>query len=431
MPFTVWFVLGVAAAGATLFFALTHSALRLFSRHRLENVLRARDRLGDLARLYRYHEALIQTVRSLHVVALIGFTALALAWATDRFGPTALGWTVGTALAALVGVILGGIVPMAWAKYAAESVLVATLPVCQAIRVAFSPIQRLLGVLDRLVGRMAGASEEGRAGRRGDHIEEEIRSVLGEGEREGVLQEDQKDMIESVLGFRKTDASQVMTPRTDIVSIDVGASTEEARTLVAQSHHSRIPVTRGNIDTVVGILYAKDLLDRACGVGADDQLHVKDVMRPPLFVPETKKLHELLRGFQGDKVHMAIVLDEYGGTSGLVTIEDVVEEIVGEIVDEYEQAPPKTIRSVGERSFEVEARVRIGELNGELGLALPEGEDYETVGGYVLARLGHIPKAGEALEQGEVKITVLEADERRITRLRLDLAAHERKMSND
>jgi CBS domain containing-hemolysin-like protein len=419
LPFTVWFVLGVAAAGATLFFALTHSALRLFSRHRLENVLRARDRLGDLARLYRYHEALIQTVRSLHVVALIGLAALALAWATDRFGPTALGWIVGTALAALVGVILGGIVPMAWAKYAAESVLVATLPVCQAIRVVFSPIQRVLGVLDRLVGRMAGASEEGHAA---SHIEEEIRSVLSEGEREGVIQEDQKDMIESVLGFRKTDASQVMTPRTDIVSIDVGASTEEARALVARSNHSRIPVTRGNIDTVVGILYAKDLLNRACGVGADDQLHVKDVMRPPLFVPETKKLHELLRGFQGDKVHMAIVLDEYGGTSGLVTIEDVVEEIVGEIVDEYEQEPPKTIRSVGERSFEVEARVRIGELNGELGLALPEGEDYETIGGYVLARLGYIPKAGETLEQGNLRITVLEADERRIARVRLDLA---------
>jgi CBS domain containing-hemolysin-like protein len=428
LPFTVWFVLGVAAAGATLFFALTHSALRLFSRHRLENVLRARGRLGDLARLYRYHEALIQTVRSLHVVALIGFTALALGWATDRFGPTALGWTVGTALAALVGVILGGIVPMAWAKYAAESVLVATLPVCQAIRVAFSPVQRVLGVLDRLVGRMAGASEEGHAA---SHIEEEIRSVLSEGEREGALQEDQKDMIESVLGFPKTDASQVMTPRTDIVSIDVGASAEEARALIARSNYSRIPVTRGNIDTVVGILYAKDLLERACGVGADEQLHVEDVMRPPLFVPETKKLHELLRGFQGDKVHMAIVLDEYGGTSGLVTIEDVVEEIVGEIVDEYEQEPAKTIRSVGERSFEVEARVRIGELNGELGLALPEGEDYETVGGYVLARLGYIPKAGETLEQGDLRITVIEADERRITRLRLDLAAHERKMPND
>jgi len=428
LPFYVWFALGIAAAGATLFFALAHSALRLFSRARLEDLLRRRKRLEDLARLYRHHEDLIQMARALHIVSLVALTLLALLWATDRFGSAVLGWTVGTALAALVGVAVGGVVPMAWAKYAAESVLMVTLPACQACRVAFSPIQRVLRLLDRLVGRMAGAQVEGHAA---SHIEEEIRSVLSEGEREGVLEEDQKDMIESVLRFRKADASQIMTPRTDIVHIDVGASAEEARALVAQSHHSRIPVTRGNIDTVVGILYAKDLLDRACGVGAEEHLQVKDVMRPPLFVPETKKLHELLREFQGDQVHMAIVLDEYGGTSGLVTIEDVVEEIVGEIIDEYEQAPPRAVRRLGERSYEVEARVRIGDLNGELGLALPEGADYQTLGGFVLARLGYIPKAGEALAQDNLKITVVEADERRITRVRLDLTASEQKTSND
>ena len=420
MPFYVWFALGIAAAGATLFFALAHSALRLFSRARLEDLLRRRKRLEDLARLYRHHEDLIQMARALHIVSLVALALLAMLWATDRFGSAVLGWTVGTALAALVGVAVGGVVPMAWAKYAAENVLMVTLPACQACRVAFSPIQRVLRLLDRLVGRMAGAQVEGHAA---SHIEEEIRSVLSEGEREGVLEEDQKDMIESVLRFRKADASQIMTPRTDIVHIDVGASAEEARALVAQSHHSRIPVTRGNIDTVVGILYAKDLLDRACGVGAEEHLQVKDVMRPPLFVPETKKLHELLREFQGDQVHMAIVLDEYGGTSGLVTIEDVVEEIVGEIIDEYEQAPPRAVRRLGERSYEVEARVRIGDLNGELGLALPEGADYETLGGFVLARLGYIPKAGEALAQDNLKITVVEADERRIARVRLDLTA--------
>ena len=127
-------------------------------------------------------------------------------------------------------------------------------------------------------------------------------------------------------------------------------------------------------------------------------------------MPETKKLDELLPEFQGDKVHMAVVLDEYGGTAGLVTIEDVVEEIVGEIVDEYEQAPPQPIRRLEGRAFEVEARVRISELNDELGLTLPESEDYETIGGLVLSRLGYIPKAGEALQEPGLKITVLEAE---------------------
>ena len=420
MPFYLWFALGAACAGTTLFFALTHSALRLFSRARLETTLRERRRLGDLERLYRHHEDLVQMARSLHILGLIALTVVATLWSTGRFGFGAMGWAIGVALAAGVGVLFGGAIPMAWAKYAAEGVLSATLPVCQVCRAAFAPAQLVLRVFDRLVRRLAGVSDESRAV---SHIEEEIRSVVGEGEREGILQQDQKDMIESVIKFRKADASQIMTPRTDIVSIDVGATTQEARALVARTYHSRIPVTRGNIDTVVGILYAKDLLDLESGEGAARQLLVKDVMRPPQFVPETKKLHELLREFQSDKVHMAIVLDEYGGTAGLVTIEDVVEEIVGEIVDEYEQEPPKPIRGLGEHAYEVEARVRIGDLNGELSLRLPEGEDYETIGGFVLSRLGYIPKTGEALQYDNLRITVLEADERRIIRLRIELAA--------
>ena len=420
MPFYVWLVLGVVSAGATLFFALTHSALRLFSRARLDAHLRRHGRLGDLERLYRHHEDLVQMARSLHILSLIAFAVLAMLWSTGRFGFGVTGWAVGAAVAAVVGVIFGSAVPMAWAKYAAEGVLASTLPVCQACRRAFAPFQCLLRFLDGVVRRLAGVSDESRGG---SHIEEEIRSVVGEGEREGVLEEYQKDMIESVIRFRESDASQIMTPRTDIVSLDVGATAEEARALIARTNYSRIPVTRGNIDTVVGILYAKDLLDLACGEGAERQLPVKAVMRPPQFVPETKKLHELLREFQGDKVHMAIVLDEYGGTAGLVTIEDVIEEIVGEIVDEYEQEPAKPIRTVGDRAYEVEARVRIGDLNAELGLGLPEGEDYETIGGFVLSRLGYIPKTGEALPYDNLRITIMEADERHIARVRIDVAA--------
>ncbi|KPJ75325.1 MAG: hypothetical protein AMS14_03775, partial [Planctomycetes bacterium DG_20] len=253
-------------------------------------------------------------------------------------------------------------------------------------------------------------------------IEEEIVSVADEGEREGAIEEGQVDMIENVLKLRRADASQIMTPRTDIVSLDARQSVEAARRLIAQSGYSRIPATRGNLDTIVGILYAKDLLDRAADEEAG-HLTVEDVMRTALFVPETKPLDELLREFQANKVHMAVVLDEYGGTSGLVTIEDVVEEIVGEIVDEHEPEPPRAIRRVAERTFEVEARVRIDELNDALNVDLPEDDDYETVGGFVLSRLGYIPEAGESLEHNGLRITVLEAEVRRIRRLKIDLAA--------
>jgi len=316
-------------------------------------------------------------------------------------------------------VIAAGVVPLAWATYAAESILATVLPACHLCRTVLAPLLPVCRVVDGLVRRLAGVPKDAPSG---SDIEEEIVSVADEGEREGAIEEDQVDMIENVLKFRRADASQIMTPRTDIVSLGAHESVEAARRLIAGSGFSRIPAIRGNLDTIVGILYAKDLLDRTDDEGAK-RLAVEDVMRPALFVPETKPVDELLREFKVNKVHMAVVLDEYGGTSGLVTIEDVIEEIVGEIVDEHEPEPPKPIRRVEERTFEVEARVHIDELNDELGVNLPEDDDYETVGGFVLSRLGYIPKAGESLEHNGLHITVLKAEQRRITRLKIDLAA--------
>jgi len=415
----LWFWSALIVTGLALFFALTHHALNNFSRARLEEALKRRGRLNQLQRLFRHHEELSRTMGLLHVLSLVALTLLVVAWATDRIGNDWLGWTTGILLAVATSLVFGGIVPMAWARYAADSVLAVTLPLCHVFRVVFYPLGRGLGPLDAVVRRLAGVA----AGHRlSSPIDEEIRSVLAEGEREGVLGKSQKEMMEAVIQFNNADASQIMTTRTDIISIEAGAPVDEARALIASSGHSRIPVTKGNIDTIVGILYAKDLLERACGTEAS-QVRVRDVMRQPLFVPETKKLDELLQGFQGDKVHMAIVLDEYGGTAGLVTIEDVVEEIVGEIVDEYEQAPPKPIRPVADRAWEVEARVPVDEVNRELAIALPEHEDYETIGGFVLARMGYIPKQGEVLQHDGVRITVLAAEERRILKLRIDLPA--------
>ena len=415
----LWFVLGVAATGFALFSALTHNALRSFSRARLREALERKGRLAQLPRLSKHHHDLLQMTRLLHLVGVVALVVLAEVWATGRFGTGAGGWLIGGAVAAIVGVVATGIIPLAWAGCAAESVLATVLPVCHLCRAILTPVLAASRVVDGLVRRLAGVPKDAAPG---SDIEREIVSVADAGEREGAIEENQVDMIENVLKFRRADASQIMTPRTDIVSLDAHESVEAARRLIAESGYSRIPATRDNLDTIVGILYAKDLLDHASGEKAE-HLTVEDVMRRALFVPETKSLDELLREFQANKVHMAVVLDEYGGTSGLVTIEDILEEIVGEIVDEYEPEPPKSIRRVGERVFEVEARVHIDELNDELEARLPEGDDYETVGGFVLSQLGYIPKAGESLEHNELRITILEAEERRITRLRIELAA--------
>ncbi len=412
----VWFALGLSATGLASFFALAHQALRTFSRPRLEEIL---DRKGRPAnRLLDHQENLVRTTAALYGLSLVAMVVLLERWSLARFGPTPAGWLVGAGVSAVLAVVFGGAVPVAWAACSAESVLASTLPILHTTRLAFGPCRRVLALLDHLVRRLAGAPKRDEAL---SAIEEEIVSVADEGEREGALEEEQKDMIANVIKFTRSDASQIMTPRTDVTSIEAEETVDAARRLIAESGFSRIPATRGNLDAIVGILYAKDLLPGPAA-DADTPLHVADVMRKPLLVPETKRLDELLRDFQANKVHIAIVLDEYGGTAGLVTIEDVLEEIVGEIVDEYEPEPDQPIRRVADHAFQVDARVHIDELNGALGLALPEHDDYETIGGFVLSRLGYIPKADESLEQDGLVITVVEADPRHITRLRLDLA---------
>ncbi|MGB3195822.1 MAG: CNNM domain-containing protein, partial [Phycisphaerae bacterium] len=249
----VWLGSGIIAVGLAMFFALAGHALGRFSRARLEEVLERRGRAEELGRLFAHHDDLVRTTALLHALALVAWTATAILWASAEFG-TPLGWLIGVILAAVGAVSLGGVLPMAWARYAPESVLAATLPALHACRIAFRPALRLLGTLDGVVRRLTGVAP----GTAASPIEEEIRSVVSEGERQSALHEDQKDMIEGVIRFRKADVTETMTPRTDIVSIDADASAESARQLIVRSGHSRIPVTGGTIDAIVGILYAKD-----------------------------------------------------------------------------------------------------------------------------------------------------------------------------
>jgi len=410
--------LGLVSMGLASFFALTHHALRSVSRLRLEEAMTRKGRAAQAVRLFDHQDALTRTARALRGLSLVAAVVFLEQWSLERFGQTAAGWLVGALVAAALVLVFCEAVPAAWAAYAPESILAVTHPVLNVCRVVFTPARKVLLLFDGLVRRLLGVPAGGTSL---SDIEEEIVSVAGEGEREGALEEEQKDMIENVIKFARTDASQIMTPRTDIVSIDANAPLDEARRVIADSGFSRIPATDGNLDTIAGILYAKDLLVPPAD-GTDANRRVADVMRKPLFVPETKRLDELLRDFQTNKVHLAVVLDEYGGTAGLVTIEDVIEEIMGEIVDEYEREPAEPIRRIGDRAYDVAARLRIDQFNDELDLDLPEDEDYETVGGFVLSRLGYIPKPGESLRHGGIVLTVLEAEPRRIVRLRIDIA---------
>ena len=267
--------------------------------------------------------------------------------------------------------------------------------------------------LHRVAGRTPEIADE-------ESFEDEIRTIVTEGHREGLLEEDAREMIEGVIELSDVNVSEIMTPRTDMVSVPAALSWEELLQLIIKAGHSRIPVYERNRDDVTGVLHVKDLLHEVVEKGLSRTEPWAALAREPYFVPETKPVHRLLEEFQRTQNHLAVVLDEYGGVSGLVSMEDILEEIVGEIDDEYDQALGEEIRRLTDGVAEVLGRVHVDEVNEELGTNLPEDGDFDTIAGLVFSELGHVPVVGEELVFGSSRITVLEATKRRILRLQIE-----------
>jgi CBS domain containing-hemolysin-like protein len=258
------------------------------------------------------------------------------------------------------------------------------------------------------------------------HTPDEIRELVARGHEAGVVEEDEQEMIHSVFRFSDTVAREVMTPRTDMVAVPLDVSLEELIRLVVEEGHSRLPVYEGTLDNVVGVVLAKDLIpilwERSrAGNGGDAGFDVRALMREPYFVPDTKPVDDILAEFRQQSVHLAIVLDEFGGTYGLVTMEDLLEELVGDINDEYDVAEPD-FSATPEGETLIDGGTLIADVNDHLGLELPE-EDFDTIGGYVFGTLGRVPAVGDEVAVPGVdqtlRLRVEEVEERRVTRVRL------------
>ncbi len=312
--------------------------------------------------------------------------------------------TASTAGVTLFLVVGGGVLMLAGAAMAAKDVW----PLPFFLKAA-SFLALPAGVLEGVLGKVGEEDVD-----QGDSAAADIKYVVEEGEKEGAIEEDEKEMIENVLSIADTDVSQIMTPRMDVVFVDAGMTLEEASQVAARSGFSRFPVYAGGPDDVVGVLYVKDMIKYGQGSGK----RVKEVMREPFLVPETKSIKSLLREMRTRKVHIAVVIDEYGGMAGLVTIEDILEEIVGEIEDEHD-ASKKDITLVEDNCYEVDGRMPIKDFNEELDLDLPTGEGYDTVAGFVVSRFGRIPGRGEYFRCDGVTFTVIDADERRVKKVKV------------
>ncbi len=431
-----WWIF-LAGLMASLLLSTVSYALRSMSRVQLEELLEGR-RPGTLAAILKLRYDVALTASTLRLGSNVT-VIVAVAWyfwgryLGDPHPVRVFGWTLLITMPALL--IFSVAVPQAWGKYAGEQLVVLTWPLMRLVHVALWPLVRMLTIFDEIVRRLAGVSLGDDPDERLERGEAEILSLVAEGTAEGTVDEDQQKMIEGVISFRDLQVGQIMTPRTDIIAVEVNSPILDVRDRIVKDGLSRVPVFEGTLDNVVGILYAKDLLQflnvAGGSAGDDEQMELRKIMRPPYFVPRTKPLRDLLREFRLQQVHMAVVLDEYGGTSGLVTTEDIVEEIVGDIADEYEIPEPKELRRVDDRTVEVDARMDLSELNQELELNFPEDEDYQTIGGFVISTLGVIPAKGEQLEAEGVVITVLEAEPRRVKTLRLELPAEVREEEAD
>ena len=412
MGSVIWVVVGATALSC--FFALASHALRVTRRVQLEEAFSGAAGRKQLELLGRHLGALRLTAAFLRVLCNLIITAGLLhlfdAWA---------GWlSMGAALAVALAVIslFSVVIPQAWASYAGEKVLRATLGLLLGCRYALWPVVSVMAAFDLPIRRLSGVTDD-RRGNGEEAAKAEILQAATDGAAEGAVDAAEVEMIESVMEFGDTHAGEIMTPRTDIFAVPVDTPWQQACEQIVQAGHTRVPVYEGDIDHIIGVLYAKDLLQL---VAHDRQKTLHEIMREPYFVPETKPLDDLLREFKRRKVHIAVVLDEYGGTAGIATIEDLLEEIVGEISDEYDPDEPEEMRRVDDQVVEIDARMRIDDLNDALELDLPEDEDYDTVAGFVFSELGYIPKVGEKLESHHARFAVLAADERKITRLRIE-----------
>jgi len=409
------------AAICSLFFSTLTYSLRDFSRSRLEEALDRRQRAGLLDSIVAHSNDLVFVTAFGRLLCNI-LVLICVLYLFHRLGyPLWLQYLLAFMLTGGITLMVSVAIPHAAARHTAEPIIASFARFLTALSHLLSPATKLMHATDSLVAKAATGAAPSEPEKIEHEIEQEILSAVEEGEKEGVVDEKEREMIERVIQFHNTQAGQIMTARPEIFGIEAKSTLERVKETIAESGHSRIPVFEDSLDHIVGVLYARDLLKL---VGEPpEKFNLRAVMRPPLFVPETKPLKDLLRDFTLQKMHIALVLDEYGGTSGLVTIEDIFEELVGEISDEHEPEEPAMLKRISDQVVEVDARIPLEELNRLLGLNLPEDSGYETLGGFIANTVGRIPERGLSFEYSGAKYIVVDAEPQRVERVRIEMSA--------
>ncbi|ODR24727.1 hemolysin family protein [Mycolicibacterium porcinum] len=370
-------------------FAAIDAALSTVSIARIEELVRdERPGAARLSRVVAERPRYINLVVLLRITCEISATVLLVSFLDGHLG-VSWGLVASAAIMVVTSFVAIGVGPRTVGRQNAYSIaLISALPL-QAISVLLTPISRLLVLI-------GNALTPGRGFRNGPFASEiELREVVDLAQQRGVVADEERRMIQSVFELGDTPAREVMVPRTEMVWIESDKSAGQATSLAVRSGHSRIPVIGENVDDIVGVVYLKDLVQQTYySTNGGRDTNVAQVMRPAVFVPDSKPLDELLNEMQRDRNHMALLVDEYGAIAGLVTIEDVLEEIVGEIADEYDTDEVAPVEDLGDREYRVSARLPIEDLCELYEMEADEDLDVDTVGGLVAFELGRVPLPG-------------------------------------
>ncbi|MBM4396088.1 MAG: HlyC/CorC family transporter [Deltaproteobacteria bacterium] len=403
-------------------FSASETALLALGPAGVHQILDEERRRSGLLRLWRDRPnqvlaSLLIANNLVNILASAVATALTADVLEHRGVGDALSWAVAVAVGAMTFllVVFGEVLPKTFAKHNARS-MVALFPVtlvfCQILRPFAFVLQKATGWMISSAGGSVGGDGQPEV------TEAEIETMIRLGTAQGALTGEKRDLLSSVIEFSETMTKEIMVPRTDVVGFPVQAALPEVLGIVAEKRFSRYPVYEEDLDSIVGIVTVKDLFEAISKPGeAPFTLGHLGTRRRTLFVPETKKIGDLLKEFQRERVQMAVAVDEFGGTAGIVTMEDVIEEIVGEIYDEFDQKAEPHVKKVEDERYVVQARTPIEEMAETFGLDLPEQDIYETVGGLVMTHAGRVPAAGDVVTYAGLRFEVKERTRTRILSL--------------
>jgi putative hemolysin len=395
----VYLILFLICILASAFFSVSEIAFISLQRFKLERLLETKTRgASQVALLVKRPERLLSTILLGNNFVNTAASTLGTILAIEYFG--ASGALIATFAVTIILLVFGDTLPKTTGAHHAEAIALKLAGTVKTISIIFSPFVFVLSRFATAFGKLIGAHTVG-----GSLIsEEEIRTMINVGSRDGTVQKDEAEMLHKVFEFGDRPAREVMVPRTEVIWIEKGLTIADFLKIYIEHPLNRYPVFEDMRDNVTGILSAKDVLMSMAKGTCDNTKAIDELIRPAYFAPEGKRIGELLTEMRDNNYHMCIIVDEYGGTSGIVTLTQLVEEIVGDVKDEL-SVSEKDFEIIDDYTFQIDGTMRIEDVNEEMNLGLPMG-DYETVAGFVLKLLGHIPRTGEQLRYKDLKLVI-------------------------